>query len=88
MHARAFPGVELRQPFNSKTERICWHKALRAALAGNTLGPEEAKVLIYARETGAVDNTASAFSPVSIPWLASQCASPWRKLDHPRRMRA
>jgi ATP-dependent DNA helicase RecG len=27
-------------------------------LAGNTLGPEEAKVLIYARETGAVDNTA------------------------------
>lgn len=37
---------------------ICWHKALRAALAGNTLGPEEAKVLIYARETGAVDNTA------------------------------
>lgn len=58
MHARAFPGVELRQPFNSKTERICWHKALRAAPAGNTLGPEEAKVLIYARETGAVDNTA------------------------------
>lgn len=27
-------------------------------LAGNTVGPEEAKVLIYARETGAVDNTA------------------------------